>query len=67
MQEEQIFTVPNVATPEAVALALTNAVARLEGKIFVKGAPASADRKWLLDTYAECLAAVKNPGGRLDS
>jgi hypothetical protein len=23
-----------------------------------------ADRKWILDTYAECLLAVKNPGAR---
>ena len=23
-----------------------------------------ADRKWLLDTYAECLLAVRNPAAR---
>jgi hypothetical protein len=23
-----------------------------------------ADRKWLLDTYAECLLAVRDPAGR---
>jgi hypothetical protein len=25
---------------------------------------ATADRKWLLDTYAECLLAVRNPATR---
>jgi hypothetical protein len=25
---------------------------------------AKADRKWILDTYAECLLTVKNPGAR---
>ena len=24
-----------------------------------------ADRKWILDTYAECLLAVKDPASRL--
>ena len=26
---------------------------------------AKADRKWILDTYAECLMAVRNPAARL--
>lgn len=25
---------------------------------------AKADRKWILDTYAECLLTVKNPAAR---
>ena len=50
---------PPDATPEAVALALVNAIKRLENKRFVSQDDPAADRKWLLDTYAECLSAVK--------
>ena len=50
---------PPHATPEAVALALVNAIKRMEKKRFVNQDDPRADRKWLLDTYAECLALVK--------
>lgn len=60
MQENEMFTVPPVSTPEAVALALLQAVIRIEGKKLTKGFGESADRKWLLDTYAECLTATKD-------
>jgi hypothetical protein len=59
---DPIFTAPpNVATPESVALALLQAVMKVEGKNLTKGFDDSADRKYLLDTYAECLRAVQNP------
>lgn len=46
-------------SPEHVAYVLFEQVAQVEGKVLVKnGGP---DRKWILDTYAECLLAVKNP------
>ncbi len=41
---------------EIVALALLRQVAQLEGKTTGAIEP---DRKWLLDTYAECLAAAR--------
>ncbi len=43
-------------SPENIAYKLTHEIARLE-----KG---FADRKKLLDTYAECLRAVRDPFGR---
>lgn len=60
--ENQLFTVPPVATQEAVALALLQAVMRAEHKELNNGFADSADRKYILSTYAECLRAVKNPG-----
>jgi hypothetical protein len=55
-------------SPEQVAYKLLQTIASNEGKSLgnspVSGA-ASADRKWLLDTYAECLQAVKFPTDRL--
>jgi len=52
-------------TPEAVALELLNLVAKVEGKALSRSnGPAAgyaenvADRKWIISTYAECLAAV---------
>jgi hypothetical protein len=50
---------PPHATPEAVALALVNAIKRMENKRFVSQDNPAEDRKWLLETYAECLALVK--------
>lgn len=51
-------------TPEAVALALLRHIAEAEGK--ASGASPSfggyggkADKQWILDTYRECLAAVR--------
>jgi hypothetical protein len=46
---------------EAIALELLRTIASNENKSLsssMSGA-ASADRQWLLDTYAECLKAVK--------
>ncbi len=60
-------------TPEQVAYKLMHDIAAIEGKALLTatGAPASGrggkelpDRKWLLDTYAECLLAVRNPDSR---
>lgn len=55
----------NGDSPEAVALELYEQVIKCEGKAF--GPPntswnpgySAADRKWILDTYAECLEATK--------
>lgn len=55
-------------TPEAVALDLLGKMVLCE-KMSIgsggEGGRGSADRKWILDTYAECLLAVKDPAGRL--
>ena len=63
-------------TPEQVAYKLMHDIAAIEGKTLLTttgapGAPSSGrggkdlpDRKWLLDTYAECLLAVRNPDSR---
>lgn len=52
-------------SPEYVAYRLLLNVAYVEDK---KIAPSTlvgkADRKWLLDTYAECLKAVRDPHSR---
>ena len=64
MTEDQMFSVPIISTPEAVALALTQAVIRSEGMKIGKGYSDSADRKYILDAYAECLEAVRNPAAR---
>ena len=64
MAEDQIFVVPIVSTPEAVALALTQAVMRTEGMKIVKGYSDSADHKYILDIYAECREAVRTPTAR---
>src|ERR1700732_3196468 len=42
-------------------------IAAKEGKLLDEpsgGGHATADRKWLLDTYAECLRTVQNPSSR---
>ena len=48
-------------SPEQVALKLTEVVARLEKReLYVTSETRNpADRKWLLDTFAECLEAVR--------
>jgi hypothetical protein len=48
-------------SPEHVALKLVEMVAKLERRELVNNERASnpANRKWLLDTYCECLTAVK--------
>ncbi len=52
-------------SPEYVAYRLLQNVAAVERKVF-HSSPGErneiADRKWILDTYAECLYATK--GGR---
>lgn len=54
-------------SPEHVAYRLLRTIASNESKTLesstVSGR-ATADRKWLLDTYAECLIAVKTPTSR---
>jgi hypothetical protein len=49
-------------TPEYVAYLLMKDIAKAENRHFVVG---DADRKWILDTYAECLLAVRIPSKRL--
>lgn len=50
-------------TPEAVALDLLERIAAVERKV-MHASPDSgatvADRTWILDAYAECLAATKD-------
>ena len=47
-------------SPEEVALKLVRVIGSAEGKTTLGGAPqGDMDRKWLLDTYAECFYAVK--------
>lgn len=45
-------------SPPAIALVLLHMVARAEGKVDDKGMIAGCDRRWILDTYAECLDAA---------
>lgn len=42
----------------AVALALLRLVAEAEGHLGEDGALEGVDKAWVLDTYAECLAAA---------
>ena len=49
---------------EAIAYRLLHDIAMVEGRIFDRvpqNARSPADRKWILDTYRECLRAVKQP------
>lgn len=47
-------------TPEFVAYRLLERVAELEGVALSRGGKDKpASRKWLLDTYAECLDAAR--------
>ena len=54
-------------SPESIAYRLMQLVADLENKT-LHGNPAkertNADRKWILDTYAECLRAIRAPQER---
>lgn len=55
-------------TPEYVAYQLMQDVMRAEGKALYSGDKVEkADRKYLLDTYAECIYAVMQPWKRLDT
>ena len=47
-------------TPEQIAFKLMERIAEVEGVSFVKGGKEkTATRKWILDTYAESLDAVR--------
>ena len=54
-------------SPEAVAFRLFEIIAASEGKALSHSMAgnANAERKWVLDTYAECLRAVTNPVSRI--
>jgi hypothetical protein len=53
-------------TPEHIAYVLLGVVARAEQRSLNKtDTGAVPDRKWLLDTFAECMRAVENPDKRL--
>lgn len=52
---------PSGDSPEVVALALLERIARSEGRHF-EATPqegSTADRQWILDTYFDCLSAVR--------
>jgi hypothetical protein len=54
-------------SPQQIAYKLLLLIAAKEGKLLDEpsgGGHATADRKWLLDTYAECLRTVQNPSRR---
>ena len=52
-------------SPEEVAYKLMYVVAWGEDKDL--DGWGKADRKWILDTYAECLLTVRNPAARITS
>jgi hypothetical protein len=57
-------------SPEHVAFLLFREIAKSEKKNIInppQAATEAADRKWILDTYAECLRAVKDPYGRANA
>ncbi len=52
---------PSGDSPEIVALALLERIAHSEGRHF-EAAPhegSAADRRWILDTYFDCLNVVR--------
>lgn len=53
-------------TPEQIAYELMTCIAHNERKTLriAHGDPATADRKWILDTYAECIQTVREPHRR---
>ena len=56
-------------SPEYVAHRLLSDIAAVEQKVFHRNPSSgqtSADRQWILDTYAECLQAVRKPYSRVD-
>jgi hypothetical protein len=54
-------------SPEQVALKLFYEVARSEKKDTGRTTgDDKPDRKWILDTFAECMNAVRVPQGRID-
>ena len=55
------------ASREEVALKLLHLIAVQEGKDLSSNTSrgSKADRKWTLDTYAECLRTIIDPVGRV--
>lgn len=53
-------------TPEHIAYNLMGTIAKQEGKSLDGKSGDRPDKKWLLDTYAECMQAVREPSHRLD-
>lgn len=52
-------------SPEEVAFKLLREIAGAEDrKLFGVGGKTQPDRKWILDTYAECIIAVRAPANR---
>jgi hypothetical protein len=52
-------------SPEYVAYRLMLDIAKVEKKALTPSASCqTADRKWVLDTYAECLRIVRSPQAR---
>jgi len=49
-----------------IALTLLQIIADAEKKVLHTAGTktTNADRKWILDTYAECLRTIRNPSGR---
>jgi hypothetical protein len=53
--------IANPDTPEAIAYNLMECIASAEGKVLGSFLdPKTADRKWILMTYRECIKAVKD-------
>ncbi|MES1199562.1 MAG: hypothetical protein ABUS48_06245 [Pseudomonadota bacterium] len=53
-------------SPEQMAYLLLLHIAQMEKRaIRTADTGEATDRKWLLDTFAECLNAVRNPAGRI--
>jgi hypothetical protein len=63
MAEEAVVHVGE-NSPEQVAFKLFHEVVSAEGPAL--GAKGGVNRKWILDTYAECLLAVRLPSHRLN-
>ena len=47
-------------SPEHVALKLLELIANVEDRALYGSGKNPADRKWILDTYDECIKAVRN-------
>ncbi len=60
MAEQQIIRIAE-NSPEQIAYKLLETIASNEKKSLrgVPGTPATADKEWLLSTYAECLRVVR--------
>lgn len=47
-------------TPDYIAYRLMRDIAQAEGRSFVPNATNPVDRVWILQTFAQCAAVVKN-------